>query len=695
AVADDAEVGGERGRLALTRLRNVIGRVEASWRPASAEEGFEIVRRRLFEPLVEQTQFVARDTTARAFYDLYRTQSQEFPPECREADYEKRLKAAYPIHPEIFDRLYSDWSTLVKFQRTRGVLRLMAAVIHSLWEKQDRNPLILPANIAIDDPRVQFELTRYLSDNWVPVIESDVDGPNALPLRLDREVPNLGKYAACRRVARTIYLGSAPMPTAANRGLEDRRIKLGCVMPGESPAIFGDALRRLSTAATYLYPDGSRYWYSTQPTVTKLAEDRAEQLKRDTDKVVQEIEKRLRADLRKTGEFKRVHPVPQSSQDVPDDIDARLVVLGIDHPYSKEPGNAAERAAKAIFESRGNTPRLFRNTLVFLAVDQTRLQDLDEAARRFLAWQSILDEKEQLDLSPHQVKQAETQKASADSAVTARLPEAYQWLLVPTQNSPQANIEWQAIRLSGSDALAARASKKLRNEELLVTSLAGTRLRMELDRVPLWRGDHVAIKQLIDDFARYLYLPRLSEAGVLIEAIRNGLALLTWEQESFAYADSYDEAAQRYRGLRCGQHVSITEGDPGMLVRPEIALKQAEAERPSSPVAAGGTAVYPESISPDIQKLNDDKGKTVTALQTVGLKRFHGSVILDPTRVGRDAGRIADEVIAHLAGLVGAKVKVTLEIEAEIPTGAPENVVRIVTENSRTLKFVSQGFERE
>ena len=216
--ADDVEVGGQRGREALDRLRNVVGRVESSWRPASAEEGFEIVRRRLFEPLADQAQFKDRDVVARAFADLYRTQHQEFPPECRDADYEKRIKAAYPIHPEIFDRLYTDWSTLVKFQRTRGVLRLMAAVIHSLWEKGDKNPLILPANIPIDDPRVQFELTRYLSDNWVPVIEKDVDGPNSLPLRLDGEVPNLGKFAACRRVARTIYLGSAPTATAANRG---------------------------------------------------------------------------------------------------------------------------------------------------------------------------------------------------------------------------------------------------------------------------------------------------------------------------------------------------------------------------------------------------------------------------------------------------------------------------------------------
>jgi len=221
----------------------------------------------------------------------------------------------------------------------------MASVIHSLWEKGDRNPLILPFTIPIDDARVQSEPTRYLSDNWAPIIEKDVDGPNSLPLRIDAEQPNLGKLHATRRVARTIYLGSAPTAAAAHRGLEDRRVKLGCVMPGESPAVFGDALRRLAAAATYLYQDGPRFWYATQPTVTKLAEDRAEQMKRDPDKVAEELDQRLRADLRKTGDFARIHPLPRTGADVPDDIDARLVVLPAEHPYTKEPGNAAETAA--------------------------------------------------------------------------------------------------------------------------------------------------------------------------------------------------------------------------------------------------------------------------------------------------------------------------------------------------------------
>ena len=705
AEAEDIEVGGERGQIALDALRQAVGRVESSWRPASAEESFEIVRRRLFEPMVEQPQFVARDTSARAFFDLYRTQQQEFPPECRESDYEKRVKAAYPIHPEVFDRLYQDWSSLVKFQRTRGVLRLMASVIHSLWEKGDRSPLILPSSIPIDDARVQFELTRYLSDNWVPVIEKDVDGPNSLPLRLDAETPNLGKYSACRRVARTIYLGSAPTAKAATKGIDDRRIKLGCVMPGEAVAIFGDALRRLSATATFLYQDSVRFWYSTQPTVTKLAEDRAEQLKGDPDAVASEIGRWVRNDVQKKGDFSRVHPLAKTSGDVPDDKDARLVVFGIEYPHLSAPRDARQAgvkdtaspalaAAQEFLQNRGTAPRIYRNTLVFLAADKTRLQDLDDAVRQYLAWSSIVDEAETLNLDPHQTKQAISRKEGAHSAVAARLPETYQWLIVPTQANPQAAVEWQAFRLTGQDALAVRASKKLRNDELLISGLAASRLRLELDQVPLWRGDHVSIRQLTEDFARYLYLPRLRDTGVLIEAVRSGLGLLTWSQDSFAYAESFDETAGRYRGLQTGRQVWISDDSPiGLLVKPEAAQRQLAAE--AQPSGGGTTLSTGATGGGTTATAGPVGGGTQPSATATAPTRFHGTATLDSKRVGRDAGRIADEVVAHLAGIVGATVKVILEIEAEIPAGAPDHVVRTVTENCRTLKFDSQGFEKE
>ena len=211
---------------------------------------------------------------------------------------------------------------------------------------------------------------------------------------------------------------------------------------------------------------------------------------------------------------------------------------------------------------------------------------------------------------------------------------------------------------------------------------------MGLDKVPLWRGDHVAIRQLVEDFGRYLYLPRVRDPEVLLGAVRGGFSLLTWEKDSFAYAESYDEGAGRYRGLRGGEQVLVVDADaPGLLVKSEIARKQLDAEtKPEPTVPVDGLVPIP---GPGPQPA------APTPPEAAKPKRFHGTVELDPTRVGRDAGRIADEVISHLSGLVGANVKVTLEIEAEIPNGAPDNVVRTVTENSRTLKFKNQGFEKE
>jgi len=691
AKGEEVEVGGERGAEALSRLSNVIGRIESSWKPASAEEGFEIVRRRLFEPMTDPAQFKDRDVVARAFGDFYRKEKEEFPSECQEADYERRMKAAYPIHPEIFDRLYTDWATLAKFQRTRGVLRLMAAVIHSLWESGDKSPLILPCSLPLDDLPVQFELAHYLPDNWAPVIEKDIDGANSLPLEIDRAVTNLGRIAACRRVARTIYLGSAPLATAAHKGLEDRQVRLGCAMPGESVALFGDALRRLSAKATYLYEDGTRYWYSTQPTVTKIAEDRTAQIVRGDERVQREIERRARLDARKRGEFAGVHPLPPSSQDVPDDRSARLVILGVDAAHAKE-ASPAVAAARAILDSRGTAPRLFQNALVFLAPDQARIADLCEAAARYLAWESILDDHDALNLTAQQVKQAEAQKTAADAKVDAQIPETFSWLLVPTQKTPTAELEWQTIRQSGAEALAVRAGARLVRDELLITSFGASTLRMELDRIPLWRGDHVEIRQLVEDFAKYPYLPRLVDSTVLVGAVRKGLELLTWEKDSFAFAEGYNEKEKRYRGLTAGSPRYFVEREPaGLLVRPEAALAQLEAERQEQEEAKRGQKTPPAPGSGS----KPGPGPEAKPVPVKKLRRFHGSVVLDATRVGRDASQIAEEIVGHLAGLPKADVTVTLEIEAEIPDGAPENVVRTVTENAQALKFRSQGFESE
>ncbi|MFQ5700117.1 MAG: AAA+ family ATPase, partial [Myxococcota bacterium] len=210
-------------------------------------------------------------------------------------------------------------------------------------------------------------------------------------------------------------------------------------------------------------------------------------------------------------------------------------------------------------------------------------------------------------------------------------------------------------------------------------------------------GDHVSVKQLAEDFARYLYLPRLRDTGILLAAIRDGVTLLTWEQDSFAFADSYDEESGRYRGLRRCQKITLTDADtPGLLVRPEVARQQFDAEAAASSAATGPSPAPTGTANEGAETTIEPGGSGApTDTEPAGPRRFHGSVQLDPTRVGRDAGRIAEEVLSHLSGLVGAKVKVTLEVEAEFPDGAPQHVVRTVTENSRTLRFTSQGFEEE
>lgn len=126
------------------------------------------------------------------------------------------------------------------------------------------------------------------------------------------------------------------------------------------------------------------------------------------------------------------------------------------------------------------------------------------------------------------------------------------------------------------------------------------------------------------------------------------------------------------------------------MVKPDVANRQIEAERAAPGESSGAGAPGQPGQGGEPQPGGESPAATVTRP-----KRFHGSAALDPTRVGRDAGRIAEEVISHLAGLVGATVTVTIEIEAKIPDGAPDNVVRTVTENSRTLKFTDHGFERE
>jgi hypothetical protein len=479
-------------------------------------------------------------------------------------------------------------------------------------------------------------------------------------------------------------------------------------------AIFGDALRRLADSSAYLTVEGQRYWYSTQPTVARLAQDRAAQY--DEEQVLDEIERRLRAEQANRGDFAHVHPCPASSSDVgDDDMAARLVILKPQFPHAlHDTQSSGMTQARDILNARGEARRHYRNTLVFLAADRARLEDLKQGVRQFLAWNSILRESESLNLDASQRNQASTRRESAEETVKARIPETYIWLLVPEQLDPHQpeKIEEYRLQPQPNSPLASNASRKLRTEDLLLTQYAGTLLRGKMDEIPLWRGNHVTVKELAEFFARYLYLPRLKNTEVLLSAIREGVQSPSWQQETFAYADSYDAERHRYPGLKAGQQVPVALN--AIVVKPEVAAAQfaADAQAAQATQQAGPALTYtaPDTGSAKSPAVSERGGSTLlepapptpasteqatrAAERTPQAQRFHGSVKLNPRMMAGNAGTIMDEVVRHLTAIYGADVQVTLEIQATIPA-VPDDIKRTIEENCRTLRFESFAFEEE
>ncbi len=704
-IVNTTQVGDHAGKIALERLQDAVGRSNMVWRPATSDESFEIVRRRLFQP-VAGDQIAARDATIKEFLALYRANPNDFPAECREGNYESRMQAAYPIHPELFDRLYLDWSTLEKFQRTRGVLRLMASVIHTLWSNNDPSALILPATIPLADASVQSEVTRYLPESWSAVLDHDVDGSGSVPMQLDGEFgPTYGRYSACRRVARTVFMGSAPTKDAANRGIDERKIKLGSVQPKETISTFGDALSKLRQRTTYLYADGNRYWYHTQASVNREAQDRADRT--TSEQVHAEVVRRLRDLLRgaKRGEFNAVH-VDVPSNDIHDDRLLRLVLLSPSarHKHGK-PDSEALANAKEILDFRGSAPRANGNRLVFVATDSGRYAELENAVKQHLGWSSIVEDRREkrIDLDDSNEAQAIASANKTSQDVTVKLGEVVCYVLLPYRSDPKASMQWESIKLQGPiDQLATRIVRKLENDQHLTRKLGGIILRKDIDRIPLWRDDErVSVAQLLDDYSKYIYLTRLLDDESLFAAVREGANTLNPE-DGFAYADTYDPETKEYHRLRNGAILEVGRPPTGWLVKTDIARKLIDAKLATPEPADDATPPKEGNRVGGQEGMNKfwgeggSKSGAGAVVTPKGCKtRFHGTIHLGHADFRERAGELSREVIAQLAKVVGSKVEIIVEVVAQTDEGFSDDVLRNVSENCRTLKFDNFEFEEE
>lgn len=695
----DVEAGSSRGVAALRALEKTFGRVQALWKPVATEEAFEIVRMRLFEPIRDEA---GRDEICQAFAKAYEEEGSKMPSETHERRYLDRLKTAYPIHPEIFDRLFEDWTTIDGFQRTRGVLKLMARVVYQLWKDQNQDLLIMPGSLPLYDGDSRNELTYYLQPGWDAVLERDIDGPRAETTELDTKETRFGQLAAARRVARTLFLATAPSSagtTKGTRGIDRARVLLGCLQPGQTSATYTDALGRLVDRLHYLNPSGdksqdaTRYWFDTRATLRREMEDRKGRFDDQSDvrPKVAEVLKRLAGG---SSIFEGVHVFTPHS-DVPDDGALRLVFLGLDKPYSKQDMSTSAGEVKEYLRKNGSKPRYRANRLLFVAGDQGALSRLRDCVRTALAWDSIVDDidSNRLNVDRLQERQAKKESETAEAVVPKAARECFKWLLCPTMSSPtdrEVTVETFPVHTSGN-SFGAELDRACAENELVVETWSPIHLRSKLKEL-YWKADKPAVNALAvwGDMEKYLYLQRLKSRKVFEQVIVKGAG----GKEFFGTALA--EYAGKYEGFKLGDS-NVQLDDTLLLIEPAAAAAfQATLATKSPDPAPGGNA----SEAPGTFGSTGGGPKLGTgAAPPTGKSapgRFFASVEVSPSLAKANLVTLADELISILASDPNATVSVVVELSADFPKGASASVKRAVNENLanlKTLKFKTNGWE--
>ena len=689
----ELEVGGTMGQRTLNSLEKYFARVESVWKPVASREAFEIVRRRLFEYAGDPSEVTS---VSRQFFDYYRANSEKFPIETQANDYFERLCQSYPIHPEIFDRLYEDWSTLDKFQRTRGVLQYMAIVIHHLWNSDNRDALIMPGSIDLDDSNVRNKSIHYLPQGWEPVIEKEVDGPRSEPTSIDGHDTRFGGVQAAHRAMRTIFMGSAPVSTTQMlKGLLVERILLGCAQPGQTVGVFEDVLKRLRDRLQYLYSDGDRFWLDTKPNLRREMESRKKQI--DTrEQLIPLIKERVRQLFGTRHCFSGVH-IFTPSGDVPDDYGTgpRLVVLppDIQATYSKADPTHATNAAEKILRKRGEQPRQKQNRLLFFAADVDVLSRLKDYGRTYIAWKEILSDIDagKLNLDMFQISQARKHKQASEKSLQQILREAYKWILCPVEDFVQGKpkLAWEVVAVSTfATDLTAEIKNILKEEEWLITEWSPIHLRNHLHQWYFKDGvTEISALKVWQDSSNYLYMPRLLNDQVYKTVIDRGLA----SKDFFGFASGKEQ--DKYLGFTLGTNALITLNDASLLIERKTAIDYLEKTTqgpqvpPPGPESPGtpGPGVPPEPVP----------GEPVPPNQSSPKKQFYGTVDVDPVRATMDFSDIVNEVVQHFTSKIGVEVTIKVEVEAKASGVFDDDLQRTIKENCSVLKFSNAEFEGE
>lgn len=499
---------GEEGEQCLQQLQQIFGRVEAVYTPVEGEEIYEVVRRRLFESLGDPAE--AR-RTAEVFWEMYQRLGDDVPSEVRDTAYRRRLERAYPFHPELIDLLFERWSTFASFQRTRGVLRLLAEVVADNYRQKSSSPLILPAQVNLENPTIRRELLKHIGNEYEGVISADIAGAGAKAPQIDREIGSeYARFRVASGLATAIFFGS--FSAGERRGMGIQRLRLEVLRHDLPPALVGDALRRLEDALWYLHEEGGTYSFSVQPNLNRVIIDKEEAV--HNEHIEQEVRKLLE---QHSGRELRVTLWPGTSADVPDTHELKLCIL---HPEQSRQSGSTESRVQELLDKSGLTFRVHRNTLLVLVADRNEWTALRQRVKRWLALRAVKQDSHVMQqLSNENKGRLESKIREHEDDMPFRLHCTYRHLAKPTADG----VQWldMGLPITGErGSLSKRVVDFLKSEELLLERIAPRVLL----RYTLPEGENErAVKEMVAAFWRYPHLPMLPERTVVLHAIAQGV----------------------------------------------------------------------------------------------------------------------------------------------------------------------------
>ena len=418
----------EIGQEILSALETRVVRVGSSVKPVDDEEIFEVVRRRLFDKM-EKPEVI--EQVARKYKDMYHNRRDALPVEADRVAYVERIKKAYPFHPELIDLFRVRWGSDSRFQRTRGVLRLLASIVKDLWLRRSTlvgtQALIHTSDVQLENlPTLQSTITSLMGPQWDSVMHADVFGTISNAYKLDEQNAgnNIGQYHLATAVTTTVLLAS--IGSSSQKGQSLKQLKLCLLKPDAFQHIDIDStVNQLENVVHYMYRSSiggeQSYWFQSKPNINILINQAKGDVKEDD--VNAEILKMMKQAL---ASISQVKVLVDPTGDVPEQKQLTFVVL---HPqYTVAAGGNINRKAelfiKQIAQQRGSTQRVYRNTMLFLICSEAGRAALSMKLREFLACEKIINEySSQLDTE--QRKDVADRKRLSTDAAKEQLIHAY------------------------------------------------------------------------------------------------------------------------------------------------------------------------------------------------------------------------------------------------------------------------------